>query len=129
MANSDNVVRAGLTPKFQDINTLLNILDYEGSDSIIHSQKINENIKKYSPPIAEFQIEKIELDNNVIELFTNNQVEILLITNGNTNIYVSDRLGEILTIERGEVVLIPAIIDKYRIYSEDDSHVFRVTIP
>lgn len=129
MANSDNVVRAGLTPKFKDIKTLLSILAYDQSDSIIHGYKTNEYIKKYSPPIEEFQIEKIELDNNVIELVTNSQVEILLVTNGNANIYVSDRLGEILTIERGEAALLPAVIDKYRIYSEDDSHVFRITIP
>lgn len=129
MANSDNVVRAGLTPKFKDVKTLLSVLSYDESDSIIHCNKINEYIKKYSPPIEEFQIEKIELDNNVIELATSNQVEILLVTNGNANIYINDRLGEILTIERGEVVLIPAIIDKYRIYSENDTHVFRVTIP
>ncbi|MCK5456453.1 MAG: mannose-6-phosphate isomerase, class I [Melioribacteraceae bacterium] len=129
MANSDNVVRAGLTPKFKDVNTLLNILDYEGSDSMIHSKKINEYIKKYSPPIAEFQIEKIELNNNGIELATKDQVEVLLITKGNVNIYISDGLDEILTFASGETALIPAVVDKYMIYSEDDSHVFRVTIP
>ena len=129
MANSDNVVRAGLTPKFKDVNTLLNILDYEGSDSMIHSKKINEYIKKYSPPIAEFQIEKIELNNNGIELATKDQVEVLLIANGNVNIYISDGLDEILTFTNGETALIPAVVDKYMIYSEDDSHVFIVTIP
>jgi len=29
MSNSDNVIRAGLTPKFKDINTLLKVLNYE----------------------------------------------------------------------------------------------------
>ena len=29
MVNSDNVVRGGLTPKFKDTNTLLNMLKYE----------------------------------------------------------------------------------------------------
>ena len=129
MANSDNVVRAGLTPKFKDVNTLLNILDYEESDSTIHGRKINEYITKYSPPIDEFQIEKIQLDNNGIELVTKDQVEILLIANGNVNINISDGLDEILTFASGESALIPAVVDKYMIYSEDDSIVFRVTIP
>ena len=96
---------------------------------MIHSKKINEYIKKYSPPIAEFQIEKIELNNNGIELATKDQVEVLLIANGNVNIYISDGLDEILTFTNGETALIPAVVDKYMIYSEDDSHVFRVTIP
>ena len=29
MVNSDNVVRGGLTPKFKDTTTLLNMLKYE----------------------------------------------------------------------------------------------------
>jgi mannose-6-phosphate isomerase len=29
MVNSDNVVRGGLTPKFKDTNTLLNMVKYE----------------------------------------------------------------------------------------------------
>ena len=129
MANSDNVVRAGLTPKYKDIETLLNVLNFDETDSIINGSKINEHIIKYSPPIEEFQIEEIRFDNSGIELVTKNQVEILLVTDGNANIYVSDGIDEILTFEKGEVALMPAVIDKYRIYSENDSQVFRVTIP
>ena len=129
MANSDNVVRAGLTPKFKDVDTLLDILIYDEADSIINGTKNGEYITKYSPPIEEFQIEKIELNNNGLELITKNQVEILLITNGNANIYTIDGADDIVTFARGETVLIPAVVDKYMIYSEDDSHVFRVSIP
>ena len=129
MANSDNVVRAGLTPKFKDIETLLNIVNYRGFDSRLEGEIISEYIVKYSPPIEEFQIDKYQFDNSVMELTTNNQVEILLVTEGNANIYLSDGSDGILTIEKGEVVLIPALIDKYKIYSENNTQVFRVTIP
>ena len=129
MANSDNVVRAGLTPKFKDIDTLLSIMDYRGFDYRLEGERISDNIINYSPPIEEFQIEKFKFDNNGIELSTKNQVEILLVTEGNANIYLSDGEEGILTFEKGEAVLIPALIDKYKIYSENDTQVFRVTIP
>lgn len=34
MANSDNVVRGGLTPKFKDIETLLQMMTYEMNERI-----------------------------------------------------------------------------------------------
>lgn len=77
MASSDNVVRAGFTPKFQDIPTLTSMLTY--SYAPISEQKMNPvdypyvtlNRKAYSssssailydPPIEEFSVVKTELN-------------------------------------------------------------------
>lgn len=129
MANSDNVVRAGLTPKFKDVETLLNILSYEDNDPIITGHYSNEVMTKYSPPIDEFQIEKIELDNNGIELFTKDQVEILLVIKGEVNISIDNGSNGILTYTKGEAIMIPALVDQYKIYTETTAIVYRVTIP
>ena len=76
MASSDNVVRAGFTPKYQDIPTLTNMLTY--SYAPISSQKMSPvsypyctlNSPAYSsssssilydPPIEEFSVVKTEL--------------------------------------------------------------------
>ena len=76
MASSDNVVRAGFTPKFQDIPTLTSMLTY--SYAPISEQKMHPvdypyvtlNDKAYSssssailydPPIEEFSVVKTEL--------------------------------------------------------------------
>jgi mannose-6-phosphate isomerase len=62
MACSDNVVRAGLTPKFIDKVTLVKMLTYDvGYPSIISGEKVDENTRIYSPPIPEFEVERISM--------------------------------------------------------------------
>lgn len=77
MASSDNVVRAGFTPKFQDINTLTTMLTY--SYAPISEQKMSpvdypyvtlnrtaysagSTVILYDPPIEEFSVVKTELN-------------------------------------------------------------------
>ncbi|KAI4174976.1 MAG: hypothetical protein LQ343_002003 [Gyalolechia ehrenbergii] len=77
MASSDNVVRAGFTPKFQDIPTLTSMLTY--SYAPISEQKMNpvdypyvtlnraaysssSSAILYDPPIEEFSVAKTELN-------------------------------------------------------------------
>ena len=59
MACSDNVVRAGLTPKFKDVNNLVEMLTYSmGGPSIdagapsMHDSRI----LRYTPPTPEFEV-------------------------------------------------------------------------
>ncbi|RJE19235.1 mannose-6-phosphate isomerase [Aspergillus sclerotialis] len=76
MASSDNVVRAGFTPKFKDVNTLTDMLTY--SYAPIEEQKLEPtnypyailNVPAYSsgssavlydPPIEEFSVVKTDL--------------------------------------------------------------------
>lgn len=76
MASSDNVVRAGFTPKFKDVNTLTDMLTY--SYSPIEEQKLEPtdypyailNVPAFSsgsaallydPPIEEFSVVKTDL--------------------------------------------------------------------
>lgn len=48
MALSDNVVRAGLTPKFKDVDTLCNMLTYRLSKpSYLEPKELNENVVVY----------------------------------------------------------------------------------
>lgn len=63
MACSDNVVRAGLTCKMKDINTLLKILTYKSDKpEIIRGTKIDENTLLYIPPVDDFAIEIIHIN-------------------------------------------------------------------
>lgn len=77
MASSDNVVRAGFTPKFKDVPTLTSMLTY--SYAPIAEQKMspvdypyaklnaaafssNSAVTLYDPPIEEFGVVKIDLN-------------------------------------------------------------------
>ncbi|KAJ1967831.1 Mannose-6-phosphate isomerase [Dispira parvispora] len=69
MATSDNVVRAGLTPKFKDVDVLLNMLTYEHGaveKRIMRGEPTSDDptagflVTKYDPPISEFTVLHIQ---------------------------------------------------------------------
>uniref|UniRef100_A0A6M2DFI1 mannose-6-phosphate isomerase n=1 Tax=Xenopsylla cheopis TaxID=163159 RepID=A0A6M2DFI1_XENCH len=62
MACSDNVIRAGLTPKFKDVDTLIKTLDYAGyeaKDLLFKPKQVNKYIQIYQPPVPDFSVAKI----------------------------------------------------------------------
>lgn len=62
MACSDNVVRAGLTPKLKDVDTLVKMLTYKSTmPEITRGEKKDANCILYVPPVDDFAIELIEL--------------------------------------------------------------------
>jgi len=59
MACSDNVVRAGLTPKFKDVDNLVNMLTYSMGGPTIDAGAYsidNPDCIRYSPPCPEFEV-------------------------------------------------------------------------
>lgn len=71
MANSDNVIRAGLTPKLRDIPNLISNLTYTASLPSKHvvEPKIKQSVSEssfstlYDPPIPEFSVIQVKLPN------------------------------------------------------------------
>eukprot|EP00560_Eucampia_antarctica_P008962 CAMPEP_0197825268 /NCGR_PEP_ID=MMETSP1437-20131217/2373_1 /TAXON_ID=49252 ORGANISM="Eucampia antarctica, Strain CCMP1452" /NCGR_SAMPLE_ID=MMETSP1437 /ASSEMBLY_ACC=CAM_ASM_001096 /LENGTH=546 /DNA_ID=CAMNT_0043425197 /DNA_START=46 /DNA_END=1686 /DNA_ORIENTATION=+ len=62
MACSDNVVRAGLTPKVKDVETLVKMLTYKCTiPEITRGQQVNDHCRLYIPPVRDFAIEMIEV--------------------------------------------------------------------
>eukprot|EP00243_Klebsormidium_subtile_P003674 TRINITY_DN17268_c0_g1_i1.p1 TRINITY_DN17268_c0_g1~~TRINITY_DN17268_c0_g1_i1.p1 ORF type:complete len:432 (+),score=86.25 TRINITY_DN17268_c0_g1_i1:208-1503(+) len=62
MATSDNVVRAGLTPKLRDTGVLCSMLTYnQGKPEILKGQPIDSHTRRYIPPFEEFEIDSIEV--------------------------------------------------------------------
>ncbi|XP_073311214.1 mannose-6-phosphate isomerase 1-like [Primulina huaijiensis] len=59
MATSDNVVRAGLTPKNRDVQTLCSMLTYkQGFPKILSGVPSNPYTMKYIPPFDEFEVDR-----------------------------------------------------------------------
>ncbi len=107
MACSDNVVRAGLTPKMKDVETLVDMLNYicepVGTKRFQPSRE-DECTEVFRPPIQDFAVAKITIppgrpSYNVIP---RNTASILIIVNGKAEIPVSRILN------RGSVIFIPA---------------------
>ena len=62
MACSDNVVRAGLTPKLKDVDTLVKMLTYKSTlPEVTRGEKLDANCTLYVPPVEDFAIEVIEI--------------------------------------------------------------------
>lgn len=62
MACSDNVVRAGLTPKLKDVDTLVKMLTYKCTKpEITRGKKKDSCCTLYVPPIDDFAMEIIEV--------------------------------------------------------------------
>lgn len=58
MACSDNVVRAGLTPKLRDIDVLCSMLNYYSSKpNIMNGEKIGKFTVQYAPNTKEFRLD------------------------------------------------------------------------
>lgn len=64
MACSDNVVRAGLTPKYQDVETLVNMLEYgmvSTESRKFEGFKMDNYTTLYNPPVPDFAVDMIEV--------------------------------------------------------------------
>jgi len=70
MAASDNVVRAGLTPKFKDVKVLVDMLTYRygsAKSQLMTGSKFGPHSLLYDPPIDEFSVILTSLNANVSE--------------------------------------------------------------
>ncbi|CAF1295436.1 unnamed protein product [Rotaria sordida] len=92
MACSDNVVRAGLTPKFKDISTLINMLDYQPltiEQTKFSGKKISENIIQFDPRhvsnIDDFIVEEIKGNNGFIDAIDKPSLMIIIQGQGTMN--------------------------------------------
>lgn len=73
MANSDNVLRGGLTPKHVDVPELLRVLDFVGADIAVldpapSSGQSGSGRYEYVTPAPEFRLTRLEFDSNSTDL-------------------------------------------------------------
>jgi len=59
MATSDNVIRAGLTPKFKDVKVLCSSLTYnDGPPHVVAPEPIADSVLRYVTPVPEFLVDR-----------------------------------------------------------------------
>ncbi|CAK9150695.1 unnamed protein product [Ilex paraguariensis] len=70
MATSDNVVRAGLTPKNRDVQILCSMLTYkQGFPEILQGLPLNPYTTRYLPPFDEFEVDRCILPQGASAVF------------------------------------------------------------
>lgn len=128
MANSDNVLRGGLTPKNIDISELLEILDFSANDRRLLNPEVGVNNEKlYRSPAEEFVLSAISLDEGAVFVSPNERsVEIMICTEGKARINDSDR-REDLSLSKGTSIIIPASTGSYKI--EGKCALYKAAVP
>lgn len=128
MANSDNVLRGGLTPKHVDVPELLKTLKFEGKElDILYPEEIRSGELAYSTAAEEFVLSVISVTEQMqFSSLTDRSVEILFCTDG--DVVISDPgANEALSLERGESAMIPAGLEKYSI--EGSGTLYKAAVP
>ena len=83
MANSDNVLRGGLTAKHIDVNELLGILDFTPRPpELVRPVEDAPGLWHYPTPAPEFALWRVEVDGESIELPESGSGRILLVVAG-----------------------------------------------
>ncbi|MDJ0380681.1 mannose-6-phosphate isomerase, class I [Streptomyces sp. G-G2] len=103
LANSDNVLRAGLTPKHVDVPELLKVVRFESGDpGALRPEAGDDGEEVYPAPIDEFRLSRFALaPGGAPRALPDTAPQILLCTAG------APRAGE-LTLAPGESVFVPA---------------------
>lgn len=128
MANSDNVLRGGLTPKHIDVPELLKIVNFEaGPAQKVESVNDGPCQRKYVTPSREFLLSVISLDQGKsFESESERSVEILICVEG---MAVVTELGseEVLELSKGKSILIPSAVSGYKI--EGNATLYKASVP
>ncbi|KAL3007798.1 hypothetical protein AAZX31_08G355200 [Glycine max] len=127
MATSDNVVRAGLTPKHRDVQTLCSMLTYkQGSPEILHGVSVNPYVNKYTPPFEEFEIDRCILPQGETVVFPAVPgPSIFLVTVGEGTMNTGSPKGHVVT--EGDV-LFAAANTEIRVTSASELHLYRTGV-
>lgn len=128
MANSDNVLRAGLTAKHVDVDELLGILDFRaGPTPTVPLVAVDATTGVYPCPAAEFELGAITLaDGATHESRDEHGPELLLTVEGRAEI-IDIATGDSTAMDRGVSVVVPAAAANYRLRGE--AVIYRASVP
>ena len=131
MANSDNVVRAGLTPKFKDAKTLVDILTYDTDSIPILGNSSDIPELDFETPAPDFHVSRWKLNSQQKRSErTQDRIQILLITEGTVCInWNTDSQGKSEKFHKGQAILIPALLKEYEMVAERDATIFKASVP
>lgn len=115
MANSDNVVRGGLTEKNIDSEQLLCVVKFSpGSPNRIKPKQTGDFEKIYPTEAKEFMFSEIRIDHGSIwQGPDRHSAEILFCRHGKAQVSAQGENSS-LVIKRGQAVFVPAAVGKYQ---------------
>ena len=125
MANSDNVLRGGLTPKHIDVPELLKHIRFEGvAPHVMKGEAIGSNEKKYPCPVPDFGIHQIHLQRDEHLETATTSLEVWVVIKGSAHIAGSNPL----TVHQGQTfAVLPN--ETFTITAADDALLYKAFVP
>jgi mannose-6-phosphate isomerase len=126
MANSDNVLRGGLTPKHVDVQELLSVLVFDARPlEVLVAEPVGPGVSSFKTPAREFELGFVEVaSDRPFKAPDGRGVEILLQLEGGCRI---ESTTSTVTLGRGSSALVPAAVPTYSLVGE--GRVARARVP
>lgn len=106
MANSDNVLRGGLTPKHVDVPELMRVLDFSAGDvDVLSGDEVRPGEVVYRTPAPEFRLARLTLSPEPLDL-THDGPQMVLVVDGSA--VLTDAGGNTVPVARGHSVWVAA---------------------
>jgi mannose-6-phosphate isomerase len=128
MANSDNVLRGGLTAKHTDIPELLKVITFEPRNiDILKTIQKDPTEQVYDCQADEFALSVISVSGSrSYQSATSRSVEIILCTDGSTSL-VDHGTQDCIKLAKGTSIIIPAAVQSYSISGHGT--LFKASVP
>ncbi|WP_347348625.1 mannose-6-phosphate isomerase, class I [Nigerium sp.] len=122
MANSDNVIRGGLTGKHVAVDELMRVLDFEAEPEIIAGTEVAHGVVDYPSACPEFDVWRLEVDaRGIDELPAHGAPRIILVTGG--SLLLTDADGVRLPLDQGCSAFISAQDARIQVTGEGQAFV------
>ena len=127
MANSDNVLRGGLTPKHVDVPELLKHVAFEETiPNILTGDEQADGLERiYKSPAPDFELSKVSLKPTSTYESTASTVEVIIVLEGNVKATSGE---ESLDLTKGEVFSVSAG-DFYQLNSSEKTILYKAKCP
>ncbi|MEA3286539.1 MAG: mannose-6-phosphate isomerase, class I [Candidatus Marinimicrobia bacterium] len=131
MANSDNVVRLGLTEKFCDSRTLSEILSFEQKTDFRVKTSSDGYLKEYHTPTTEFRVKSLDLLQGESRVFSyRSELTLFLVLDGEVSLHwEANKSFCICVYRRGDSFIAPANLKEFNIQAKNHSKLYLVDIP
>ena len=119
MANSDNVIRGGLTPKHIDVQELIAVVDFEPREpEVLPPAPVGPGLENYRFTCPEFEVWRVHQTSEPITLPGNGSARTLLVTHGTLTLHTTT--GDTLRLQQGDAALLAA--DEHDTKARGDGH-------
>jgi mannose-6-phosphate isomerase len=117
MANSDNVIRGGLTNKHVDVSELVKVVDFSPAEpEVIRPEPVGAGVEHYLTPCPEFDVWRVAADaNRPTPLPGAGSARILLVVSGTAELATN---GQRLELTKGGSALLSAADDDVTLRGE-----------